>query len=237
FVVDKHRLQKCSNYHYRLLIVNWLIYAHKVLELSETTLFAAVRMFDHMLVATQIPDKKYQLVGITCMWIASKLYDHYLILVPKLFSLCSGKFSKYQIISTEKEILKVSSFNVNFPDPSTFLFYFLKEVGLENDPKIRFSAMFVMEMFTFVLEYTSSSPSLLAASALFIALCQNGRDYLPFLKYVHSCLTDVVIFKNYTKLMWFSIKQVLKTTVTSNEIVAKYSVQDKLNVAQLFSPL
>ncbi|XP_068912752.1 G2/mitotic-specific cyclin-B3-like isoform X2 [Tenebrio molitor] len=235
YVFRKSYLKKYSDENFRMLVVNWLVYVQQVLDLSEQTFFVAIRMFDYLLISAQFKTDKYLLVGITCMWIANKNLEIYFIQVSKLYALCNGRFSRIQIKSMEKDILRLTNFNVNFSEPATFLYYYLTSQKLENNQIVRCSAMFVLETFALLLEFSSSAPSILAAAALYLILRKYKINSDPFMSYIGSHLIAKDVFKQYADQMALSVNMVLKCPKICNEILAKYSAQDKCCVAKDFT--
>ena len=57
----------------RAILIDWLVDVHGQFQLKEETLFFAIRILDdYCAAAEEINKKQLQLVGITCLWIASK---------------------------------------------------------------------------------------------------------------------------------------------------------------------
>ncbi|KAJ3661239.1 hypothetical protein Zmor_006367 [Zophobas morio] len=81
FVLRKDLLKKVSDVKYRMIVVNWLINVQRVLRLTETTLFTGIRMFDYVILSTNIAANRYSLMGVTCLWIANKNFDVHFIQV------------------------------------------------------------------------------------------------------------------------------------------------------------
>ncbi|XP_044269778.1 G2/mitotic-specific cyclin CLB2-like isoform X2 [Tribolium madens] len=233
-VYRKLILKKSIDENYRMLVINWLIYTQQVLELAENTFFVAVRMFDFVLASSKMTGNKYILVAITCIWIANKMFDVRLIHIPKLFALCNGKFSKQQFISTEREILKLLKFDVNIPEPTSFLFYFLKLENLELDSKICYSALFLLEILTLLLDFSSLPPSFLAAVAFYLILVKYELDTESLLERVDKYCLDKDLFKKKSEQLALCVEHLLQEKNVSSEIVAKYSTEMRGQVARNF---
>ena len=56
----------------RQILVDWLIDVHQSFELKEQTLFLALAYLNEYASKYEIIKQEYQLVGIACLWIASK---------------------------------------------------------------------------------------------------------------------------------------------------------------------
>jgi cyclin B len=63
----------------RLILVDWLVDVHRKFKLRSTTLFMAINILDRYMQITSesIPKSKFQLLGITSLFIASKYEEIY----------------------------------------------------------------------------------------------------------------------------------------------------------------
>ena len=61
----------------RQILVDWLVDVHQSFELKEQTLFLALSYLNEFAAENEITKHEYQLVGITCLWIASKYEEIY----------------------------------------------------------------------------------------------------------------------------------------------------------------
>jgi len=61
----------------RKVLIDWLVEVHLNFKLLPETLFIAVNLIDRYSMHHQIIRKNYQLVGVTCMLIASKYEEIY----------------------------------------------------------------------------------------------------------------------------------------------------------------
>ncbi|EFA00989.1 G2/mitotic-specific cyclin-B3 [Tribolium castaneum] len=234
YVYRKQFLKKSIDENYRMLVVNWLVYAHQVLELSENTFFVAVRMFDYVVASQKTAGNKYILTAITSTWIANKMFDVRQIHISKLFALCNGKFSNQQFLSTEREILKVFKFDINISEPSSFLFYFVKLENLELDSKICYSALFLLEIFALLLDFSSLPTSFLAAVALYLVLVKYELDTKLHLEVAETYCLDKESFVRKSEQLALCVEHLLKEKNASSEIVAKYSTEMRGQVARNF---
>lgn len=57
----------------RAILVDWLVDVHNQFQLKEETLSHSIRLLDdYLAVSDEVNKKTLQLIGITCLWIASK---------------------------------------------------------------------------------------------------------------------------------------------------------------------
>jgi hypothetical protein len=61
----------------RAILIDWLVDVHSSFELREQTLFLALAYLNEYSVVAEVTRQDYQLVGVTCLWIASKYEEIY----------------------------------------------------------------------------------------------------------------------------------------------------------------
>ena len=75
-IIQKPRKQMKSaiiTLRMRAILVDWLVDVHNQFQLKDETLSLAIRLLDDYLATTDDVNKKtLQLIGITCLWMASK---------------------------------------------------------------------------------------------------------------------------------------------------------------------
>lgn len=69
--------QEEINVKMRRILVDWLTDVHMKFKLVPETLFITINMVDRYTQLKQIKRRDYQLIGVTCMMIASKYEDIY----------------------------------------------------------------------------------------------------------------------------------------------------------------
>ena len=69
--------QEEINVKMRRILVDWLIDVHMKFKLLPETLCLTINLVDRYTEVTQIKRKNYQLIGVTCMLIASKYEEIY----------------------------------------------------------------------------------------------------------------------------------------------------------------
>lgn len=66
----------------RDLLLNWVIKIHQNLKLENETLYMTIDLIDKFLIKKELPIEKFQLLGLTCLYIASKYEE---VLPPSIF--------------------------------------------------------------------------------------------------------------------------------------------------------
>jgi hypothetical protein len=111
----------------RSILVGWLTEVHHEFHLSAKTLFLSVSYLDRLLLARgAISRTRFQLYGLTCLWIASKFEDVYTNSIQDLVWICDDAYARADFEQTEQEILKVCLFYFFFFKFSNVFFSFKK---------------------------------------------------------------------------------------------------------------
>lgn len=86
------------NCQMRYILVSWMIEVHDRLSLQEETLHHSVTLLDRYGSSKNIKKNDYQLVGITCLFMASKYLE---LSIPKLrnyLQLCDGLYTSVDMV-------------------------------------------------------------------------------------------------------------------------------------------
>lgn len=152
----------------RAILVDWLVDVHTKFRLLPETLFLACNLLDRLLEKNLIARNKLQLVGTTSMLLASKYEE---ICVPEIrdFIFISANFyTKVEMIKMESFILNSLEFKLTVPTSLSFLKRFCKAAKV--DTRTEFLANFLIELSLVDLQMLKFLPSMVAASALLIAI-------------------------------------------------------------------
>lgn len=112
----------------RAMLNDWLIEVHLKFKLVPETLFLTVNLIDRFLARYQVHRQKLQLVGVTCMLIASKYEEIYAPEVKDFVYITDKAYDKEEILQMEREILMTLEFDISGPSPFRFLERFVKFV-------------------------------------------------------------------------------------------------------------
>ncbi|XP_041996067.1 putative cyclin-B3-1 isoform X2 [Salvia splendens] len=217
----------------RGLLINWLIEVHQRFELMEETLFLTVTLLDRYLSIDCIKKNELQLVGLTALLLASKYEDFWHPRVTDLISISAESYTKDQMLKMEKTILKKLKFRLNQPTAYVFMLRFLK--AAQSDTKLERFAFYLIELCLVEYEALNYKPSMLCASAIFVARCTMGLSprWTPLLtkhtryeeSQIRGCAEMILKFHKAAKT------SVLK--VTSE----KYAKLDRSKVSTTIKPL
>ncbi|XVE98847.1 hypothetical protein REPUB_Repub03eG0143800 [Reevesia pubescens] len=165
----------------RGILINWLIEVHLKFDLMQETLYLMVTLLDRYLSEVQIKKNDMQLVGLTTLLLASKYEDFWHPRVRDLISISAETYTSEQMLQMEKLVLKTLKFRLNSPTPYVFMLRFIK--AAQSDTKLEHLAFYLIELCLVEYEALKFKPSLLCASAVYVARCtlQMAPSWTPLL--------------------------------------------------------
>ena len=98
----------------RSILVDWLICVCSKFKCTEHTLHLTITLIDKYCIAKpqSVFKKNYQLIGVVCFYIATKIEEVYSPHVKSLVYVCNGAFTAENVLEYEKIILKSLDYNV-----------------------------------------------------------------------------------------------------------------------------
>lgn len=134
---------------HRCMLVDWIVEVVDVFDICQRTAFLAVRHMDRYLSRTQVTRQEYQLLGATCLHIASKCEDVSYIGIEDL-ALCADKvYQPQQILDMEEKVLNSLEFQLAIPTAWDFLNLLLElapSVKSQLDGRLRELAYYLAEI-------------------------------------------------------------------------------------------
>lgn len=161
-------IQKDINPTMRTILVDWLIEVQENFELFHETLYLGVRLVDMYLSKKEVLRENLQLVGATCLLIASKFEELSPPLVDDFLYLCDDAYNRDQIMSMEREVLLVLGYDINSPVTYRFLRRLARAASatMETHTMARYIAEHSLQEYQFV----NVRPSQMAAASMYLAL-------------------------------------------------------------------
>ncbi|CAH2037377.1 unnamed protein product [Thlaspi arvense] len=153
----------------RGILINWLIEVHFKFDLMHETLYLTMNLLDRYLSQVPIQKNEMQLVGITALLLASKYEDYWHPRIKDLISISAESYTRQQILGMERIMLKQLKFRLNEPTPYVFMLRFLK--AAQSNKKLEQLAFYLIELCLVEYEALTFKPSLLCASAIYVARC------------------------------------------------------------------
>ena len=160
--------QKELNWTTRGILIDWLVQVQVHFCLMPETLFFAVNLINHFLSTRAISLAKLQLVGITCLFITSKVNEIELPSTIHFLHQCTNSsYTENDIFQAERYVLKTLKWDFSYPNP----IHFLQRVSKadECDVKATTIAKYLLKISCLEWRLLSAPPSLLAAAAFWFA--------------------------------------------------------------------
>jgi len=184
--------QKDINATMRSILIDWLVEVAEEYRLVPETLYLAVNYIDRFLSDVPVNRSKLQLVGVTCMLIASKYEEIHPPAVDEFVYISDNTYKREEILQMEGMILNRLKFDLSVATTRVFLNRFLKaaKVG-ECDQTTEKLCEYLCELTLQEYAFLKYRPSEVAAAALHLAL-QTMRlpSWSPFLEDVSGYATD-----------------------------------------------
>lgn len=170
-VIKKDFLKGCSvNGKMRGVLIDWLVEVHTQFKLLQETLYMTVYIIDKYLQVEglTIRRNKLQLVGVSAMFIASKVEEMYAPEINDFVYITDNAYSSAEIRQMELKLLNTLSFNFSRPLP----LHFLRRNSKAGDVDVlqHTVAKYLVEISLLEYDIAHFPPSLMAAAALFLSL-------------------------------------------------------------------
>ncbi|WOL03145.1 cyclin-A2-1-like [Canna indica] len=185
-------LQRDITQSMRGILIDWLVEVSEEYRLVPDTLYLTVYIIDQFLSQNYIERQRLQLLGITCMLIASKYEE---ICAPRVEEFCfitDNTYTKAEVLKMETQVLSHIGFQLSVPTTKTFLRRFLRAANaLDKNPTLTFGylANYLAELTLVEYNFIKFLPSIVAASAVFLAvwtLDQTNHPWNATLEYYTS---------------------------------------------------
>ncbi|XP_076886649.1 cyclin-A2-1-like isoform X1 [Bidens hawaiensis] len=173
----------------RGILIDWLVEVCEEYRLGAETFHLTVTLIDRYLSKVYIEKQRLQLLGITCMLIASKYED---IIAPRVEDFCfitDGTYTKKEVLVMEREVLDVLGFYLSVPTVNKFLKRFILAAQSSYEApvvELEYLAKYVADLTLVEYGFLKFLPSLVAASAVYLAkwtLDQTENPWNPTLEH------------------------------------------------------
>merc|ERR1712002_500283 len=169
--IRKDFLKNCHvNGKMRAVLIDWLIDVHSQFKLLQETLYMTVFIIDRYLQTEGLHLKrnKFQLLGVTCMFTASKVEEMYAPEINDFVYITDNAYTAQEIRQMELRVLQALNFEVCRPLP----LHFLRRYSKAGDVDVQHHtlAKYIIELAQVDYSMASLPPSLVAASSLFLSL-------------------------------------------------------------------
>lgn len=161
----------------RSILVDWLIEVGQEYRLSSETLFLSAAYLDRFLSLVDVKRNRLQLIGVSCMLIASKYEEIYAPQIEEFCYITDNTYTREQVLTCEKQVLDTLGFDLTQPTIKTFLRRFIKAAAGEVplDLTFEFLASYLAELCLMDYGMVNYLPSHIAASCVLVALWELGK--------------------------------------------------------------
>lgn len=231
-------LQRDITQSMRGILVDWLVEVSEEYKLVPDTLYLAVHFIDLFLSQNYVERKNLQLLGITCVLVASKYEEMCAPRVEEFCFITDNAYTKNEVLAMESLVLNFLGFRLSAPTAKSFLRRFIRAAQASyKNPKLEleFLANYLAELTLMDYGFLKFSPSAIAASSVLLArwtLDQSIHPWSPTLEhYTHYKAQDLK-----TTVLALQGLQLNTNNCLLNAIRAKYRQDKFMSVACLSSP-
>lgn len=166
-------LQRDINTTMRGILVDWLVEVAEEYQLLSETLHLAVVLMDRFLAVVPVLRGRLQLVGITCMLLASKYEEIYSPAVSDYVYITDSTYTREELLKMEGTILSNLHFDLTVPTIKNFLRRWVK--CAEADGPTTKYASYLAELCLLDYSMIEFRPSMVSAAAVMISRATFGH--------------------------------------------------------------
>ncbi|ESQ41084.1 hypothetical protein EUTSA_v10013593mg [Eutrema salsugineum] len=222
----------------RRILIDWLVEVSEDYKLVPDTFYLTVNLIDRFLSSSCIQRHRLQLLGVTCMLIASKYEELCAPPVEEFCFITANTYTRTEVLSMEIQVLNSVHFKLSVPTTKTFLRRFIRAAQASYKAplvELEFLANYLAELTLVEYTFLRFLPSLVAASAVFLArwtLDQTEHPWNPTLQ--HYTRYEVAELK--TAVLAIEDLQLNTSGCTLTATREKYNQPKFMSVAKLKSP-
>ena len=158
----------------RTTLIDWLVEVSDEFGLVPETLYLSASLVDRVLLREQIPRRSLQLLGISCILIASKFEEIYSPHISELCDITDNTYCPDQVVQMERRVLEVLQFRVCQPTVNTFLM--LYKSAVPPDDTVYSLSSYLCELTLLDCRFYEYRMSLIAATAVRMSQLLLGHD-------------------------------------------------------------
>ena len=163
----------------RCILIDWIISLQNRFFFRSETLFLTINLIDRYLSKKQILRTKFQLLGVTSLFIAYKYQEIYMKNINEFVDLTARAFDKSEILEMEKILIDLVEFNLDLPLSNDF-FDLLSTIYKFDKKEYNFGC-FLLEAFLLDISCCEYKQSQIALAACFIVLgLRKMKNINPF---------------------------------------------------------
>ncbi|BBN03686.1 cyclin-A [Marchantia polymorpha subsp. ruderalis] len=176
-------LQQDINASMRGILIDWLVEVAEEYKLVPDTLYLTVAYIDRFLSNNVVNRQRLQLLGVSCMLIAAKYEE---ICAPQVEEFCyitDNTYAREDVLEMERRVLSNLHFELTTPTTKSFLRRFIRaaQAGYPVPAlQLEFLGNYLAELTLVEYTFLHYLPSLVAASAVFVAKLTLDSDTSPW---------------------------------------------------------
>ncbi|GLJ18967.1 hypothetical protein SUGI_0339180 [Cryptomeria japonica] len=165
-------IQQEINANMRGILVDWLVEVAEEYKLVPDTLYLTVSYIDRFLSANVVNRQRLQLLGVTCMLVASKYEE---ICAPHVEEFCyitDNTYTREEVLEMEIDVLTYLRYDLTTPTTKSFLRRFARAAQTSYKVPslhLEFMGNYLAELTLVEYDFLRYVPSMIAASAVFVA--------------------------------------------------------------------
>ncbi|KAL9330910.1 hypothetical protein ACSQ67_000520 [Phaseolus vulgaris] len=231
-------LQKDITPSMRAILIDWLVEVSEEYKLVPDTLYLTVNLIDRFLSQSLIQKQGLQLLGVTCMLIASPMNTEALyneVSHGLNFILMFLYDNVDKVLRMESEVLNLLHFQLSVPTAKTFLRRFILAAQYSckvSYVEVEFLANYLAELTLVEYSFSQFRPSLVAASAVLIARWTLNQSEHPWNSTMEH-YTNYRVSELKTTVLALADLQLNTKGCPLNAIRDKYKQQKFMSVANL----
>lgn len=154
----------------RSILIDWLIDVHNKFGFKEGTIYITIYIIDSYLSKKFIQRKRFQLLGITSLIIASKLNEIYIRRISDYAFITDNAYTIDEIKYMEEDITKTLNFNFLIPSSLSFFEIIAKKIGISDDSEKFHFGEFLIQSFLIDFKALYYSYSTIACACCYIIM-------------------------------------------------------------------
>ncbi|KPV73230.1 uncharacterized protein RHOBADRAFT_4414, partial [Rhodotorula graminis WP1] len=160
----------------RTTLIDWLLQVHLRYHMLPETLWIAINVIDRFLSNRVVSLIKFQLVGVTAMFVAAKYEEIMAPSVEEFVFMTEGGYSREEILKGERIILQSLEFNISsYCTPYSWVRRISK--ADDYDIQTRTLSKFLMEVTLLDHRFLRAKPSMIAAVGMYLSRRMLGGDW------------------------------------------------------------
>ena len=184
---------------FRKTLTDWLVDVQSEYKLSSETLHASILLVDRCLRHYEdIPSNKLQLLGITCLFVATKFYESIHPWLQDMIWVCDYTYTQQEHNEMEIKVMLLLDFQVYTITPASYITTLC--ASLKEGKQLELLAFFFTDLALVDGITVCTPPALIAAAATALAFLTLERE-VPLNVIAHLCRVPVLSLKTHFCLM------------------------------------